>query len=157
MENRLFRDKSIKRVSSPEQLNDYIRVSNPGVWLCMAAVLVLLAGVCVWGVFGQLDTTVSTAVVVKDGAMSCLVKEADIASIRSGMLVTVGGQECTITAVSKEPAAVAEDADAYLLHVGGLMPGEWVYEATAQTALEDGVYAGSILVERVSPMSFVVN
>ncbi len=111
MENQLFRDKSIQRVSSPEQLNDYIRVSNPGVWICMAAVLVLLAGVCVWGVFGQLDTTVSTAVVVKDGTMSCLVKEADIARIRSGMTVTAGGQECTIAAVSEGPAAVPEDEE----------------------------------------------
>ncbi len=30
MENQIFRKKSIERVSSPEQLNDYVRVSNPG-------------------------------------------------------------------------------------------------------------------------------
>lgn len=52
----LFRKKSIERVTSPEQLNDYIRVSNPGVWMILAAVVILLAGVCVWGFFGRLDT-----------------------------------------------------------------------------------------------------
>ena len=33
MENKLFRQKSIDRVSSPEQLQDYMRVTNPGVWM----------------------------------------------------------------------------------------------------------------------------
>ena len=37
MQNQLFREKSLEKVSSPEQLNDYIRVSNPGVWIAVAA------------------------------------------------------------------------------------------------------------------------
>lgn len=57
----LFRKKSIEKVTSPEQLNDYIRVSNPGVWTVLAAVVILLAGACVWGVFGRLDSAVQTA------------------------------------------------------------------------------------------------
>lgn len=43
-EKQIFRKSSIDRVSSPEQLNDYIRVSNPSVWMILAAVIVLLAG-----------------------------------------------------------------------------------------------------------------
>ena len=38
----IFRKKSIARISSPEQLNDYICVSSPSVWLLLAAVAVLL-------------------------------------------------------------------------------------------------------------------
>ena len=45
MDNQLFRKKSLDKVSSPEQLNDYIRVSNPGVWIALTAVIVLLFGV----------------------------------------------------------------------------------------------------------------
>lgn len=43
MSSDLFRKKSIERVSSPEQLNDYVKVSSPGVWAVLAAVLILLA------------------------------------------------------------------------------------------------------------------
>lgn len=43
--------KSLNRVKSPEDLNDYIRVANPGVWLVLVAVVILLAGVCIWGFF----------------------------------------------------------------------------------------------------------
>lgn len=49
MSNPIFRQKSIEKITSPEQINDYIRVSNPSVWMVLAAVIVLLAGVCVWG------------------------------------------------------------------------------------------------------------
>ena len=55
-EKHIFRKSSIDRVASPDQLNDYIRVSNPSVWMMLAAVVVLLAGVCVWGVFGRLES-----------------------------------------------------------------------------------------------------
>ena len=49
----IFRQKSIKRVSSPEQLNDYIRVTTPSVWIVLAALAVLLAGMLAWSVLGR--------------------------------------------------------------------------------------------------------
>lgn len=36
MESNIFRKKSMDRVSSPEQLNDYVRVMNPGIWMILA-------------------------------------------------------------------------------------------------------------------------
>ena len=53
--NTLFRKSSMDRLRSPEQLNEYIRVARPGVWLVLAAIILLLAGVVVWGVFGSVD------------------------------------------------------------------------------------------------------
>ena len=50
----VFREKSLNSISSPERLNEYIRVSTPGVWLILAAITVLLIGILVWGVFGSL-------------------------------------------------------------------------------------------------------
>lgn len=50
----IFRQKSIDRVSSPEKLDDYIRVTKPSVWMTLAAVGVLLVGTIVWGIFGEL-------------------------------------------------------------------------------------------------------
>ena len=56
MDNGVFRKKSIERISSPEQLNDYIRVSNPGIWLLLATIVILLAGACVWAAFGTIES-----------------------------------------------------------------------------------------------------
>ena len=46
----LFREKSLERVSSPEQLNDYIKVTTPSVWLVLIAVILLLVGILTWSV-----------------------------------------------------------------------------------------------------------
>ena len=64
MKNSIFRKKSMDRVSTPEQLNDYIRVSSPGVWILLAALLLLLAGFIIWSIFGRLD------VAAADGSVS---------------------------------------------------------------------------------------
>ena len=54
MNNNIFRQKSIDRVSSPEKLDDYIRVTTPSVWITLAAIVILLVGLIIWGTFGEL-------------------------------------------------------------------------------------------------------
>ena len=51
----VFREKSMERVSSPEQLNDYIRVTTPSVWLVLLALVILLAGILAWSIFGRVE------------------------------------------------------------------------------------------------------
>ena len=53
--NGIFREKSMERVSSPEELNDYIRVTTPSVWLVLAALILLLAGMLAWSVLGTVE------------------------------------------------------------------------------------------------------
>ena len=159
MEKQIFRKKSVERVSSPEQLSDYIRVSNPSVWMTLAALIVLLAGVCVWGVLGRLETKVSAAALSESGSIVCYVKETDAEKVEIGMTVRIGGNEFTVESVSASPVAVAQGGNfsEYLLYVGGLQVGEWVYEVVLSGELADGVYAAEIVVDSVSPLSFVFN
>ena len=51
----IFREKSLKRVSSPEALNDYIRVTTPSVWIVLAALVILLCGMLAWSIFGTIE------------------------------------------------------------------------------------------------------
>jgi len=157
MNGQLFRKSSIERVTSPEQLNAYIRVSNPGVWIVLGAVVLLLVGVCVWGVLGHLDTTVDIAAVVKDGEITLYVKETDAASVEVGMPVRIGDGEFTVAAIASEPQRVDGSFSEYALHVGGYQSGQWVYPAAASGTLADGVYRAQIVVESVAPLSFVLN
>lgn len=157
MNQQLFRQKSIDRVSSPEQLNEYIRVSNPGVWMVLASIVILLVGVCVWGVFGHLDTTLSAVAIAEGDEVTVYVKEADIASIEKGMTVMIGDTECEITDISVQPVAVGASFTDYALHVGGLQAGEWVYAVKISGQFADGVHNAEIVIESVSPMSFVLN
>lgn len=157
MNNGIFREKSIKRVSSPEQLGDYIRVSNPSVWMALAAVIILLAGVCVWGIFGRLETTVSTPVVAKDGQTVCYVSEKDAGTVKAGMPMRVDDKEYKVLSVSFAPIQITDLFDSYALHIGGFGIGEWVYTVEVDAALPDGIYKAEIVTDSVSPMSFVFN
>ena len=91
MNDKIFRKKSIDRMSSPEQLNDYIKVTNPGVWMALAAIVILLIGVCVWGVFGKLETKLTVAAESLDGRTVLYVKESDVEDIKESMSVSIGG------------------------------------------------------------------
>ncbi len=51
----VYREKAIDRISSPESLNDYIKVTSPSVWIVLAAVIALLVGILGWAVFGTVD------------------------------------------------------------------------------------------------------
>lgn len=157
MNEQLFRKKSIEKVSSPEQLDTYIRVSNPGVWLLLIAILVLLVGICVWGVMGHLDTTVDTVAVVENGQTTIYIKEADIQAVTVGTPVKLAETEGAITQITARPIVVDDTFLAYACHVGGLQQGEWVYVATVSATVADGIYTARIVTESVAPMSFVVN
>lgn len=131
MEQSIFRKSSLERVSSPEQLNDYIRVTNPGVWLVLAAVVILLAGACVWGVFARLDTTISVPVEVSGGEARLLLEEGR--QIDPSAPVIIGGRKFSLG-----PA------------VGG-----GAYSVSVD--LPDGDYQATVVTERVAPLSFVFN
>lgn len=157
MSNTLFRKKSLERISSPEQMNDYIRVSTPSVWMVLIAVVVLLAGVCVWGVFGHLDTTLTAAAVAQDGGVVAYVRAEDRPSVKEGAAVSIGESAGVVVAISDEPSAVDEAFTDYMRYVGSLQQGEWVYAVTLDVDCAQGVHAAQIVIDSVSPMAFVLN
>ena len=155
--SKLFREKSLQRISSPEQLNAYIRVSTPSVWLILAAVVVLLVGVCTWGVFGRLDTKLSVLAVSREGKVTAYVREEDAEKLPENAKAFAGGAEGRVVSVSAEPVPVDESFTEYMCHVGSLKEGEFVLALALDAELPDGVYEAQIVVDSVSPMSFVLN
>jgi len=157
MNEQLFRPKSIERVSSPEQLDTYIRVANPSIWMVLIAIVVLLVGVCVWGILGHLDTAVSAVAVCENGTATLYVKDEDCKGVQTGVEVRIGEDTASVTAISLMPVKAETELNDYVRHVGGFGAEDWVYAVQTDAQLTDGVYSAKIIVESVSPMSFVVN
>ena len=62
----LFRKSSLERVSSPEQLNEYIKVNNPSLILILVGLFVIVISGVIWMFSGGIPETVSlTGVVVE--------------------------------------------------------------------------------------------
>ena len=76
MDHQLFRKSSLERISSPEQLNDYIKAAGPAAWLVLAAAVILLTGACIWGIFGRLETRLTAPVQVTEGNARLLLSQS---------------------------------------------------------------------------------
>ena len=129
----IFREKSI-RPSSPDQLNDYLRVTSPGVWVVLAAVILLMAGTIAWATVGTLGTTEKARILVEEET-ALIVSEGTTAP-EAGMLLRVAGQEYSI---------VATQNGEYGQTLG-----------VAQVSLPDGAYDAELVIEQIHPIRFLL-
>jgi len=93
-ENKLFRKSALDRISSPEQLNEYMKVAGPGVWFILAGLAVTFAAFFLWGITGSIPETVDiTGTTLAPGdlpmAVYCLVPVEYSNFIEPGMKVRV--------------------------------------------------------------------
>jgi hypothetical protein len=58
MEKSLFRQTALERLSSPEQLDQLVRVTHPLGWLALLALSLVLLGAILWGILGSLPVQV---------------------------------------------------------------------------------------------------
>jgi HlyD family secretion protein len=67
---RLFRKVALDRLSSPEQLDQLLRVTTPKSWLALVALIALVCVAVVWGYVGQVTTKVSgEGVLIRSGGV----------------------------------------------------------------------------------------
>ena len=121
-------------MQSPDNLNAYIQVSNPGIWILMVSIAFLLLGLCIWGCFGQLHTQVQGQARCENGVVSFLLPENNAAGVQPGMTAQLGGQTGTVSQVSGDVCTIE-----------------------TEQPLADGVYSVTILVETLAPISFLLN
>lgn len=55
--NEIFRKSNLERISSPEKMNNYIKVINPSVVIMLIGLGLLLIGGLAWGFFGNIPQT----------------------------------------------------------------------------------------------------
>ena len=131
----IFRSETLNRISSPEKLTDYLRVTNPGIWIVLAAVLILLVGFFAWMSVGTLETTVEVGVSTQNHNAVVAVKNGD-STIEKDMVLRIGDQETAI---------LSTKTDEFGRTVG-----------TAVVNMSDGVYDGTLVTESIHPIQFLL-
>ena len=120
----LYRKESLDHIQSPEQLDQVLRVTNPGVWLLLTAVILLLAGLLIWGSFTYIDSVARGSAEVSGGVLTFRFDDEDTAQYAEvGMSVTVGETKTEIRSLGRD--------------------GQGVF-ALADTDLPDGVYEAGV-------------
>jgi HlyD family secretion protein len=107
----IFRQVSLDRLSSPEQLDQLLVITGARTWWALAAMLALLAAACVWGFAGQVVTTADgTGVIVRQGGVLNIVTHG------AGVLTTITAkpgshvQAHEVVATIEQPALVQQIA-----------------------------------------------
>ena len=143
MQSQIFREKSVERISSPEQLQDYMRVTTPGVWMVIAAVIVLLAGMIVSSAVVKMESTISEqGVVDEDGRLLLIglpMEQREL--VEPGMPVRVANLDAKVSMIFQlegELQVMAELTD-------------------PEAKLSPGTYDVEIVTETVTPISFLFN
>ena len=130
----LFREKALERISSPEKLTEYLRVTNPGIWAVLGVVVLLLGGLLLWSAIGTLETTADAKIIVKSHTATVVLEEGG--NITSDMTVKIQ---------SNEYAIASTDTDEYGRTYG-----------ITEAQLPDGTYSGTVVVEVVRPIDFLL-
>lgn len=147
---RIFREKNMGNVVSPDRLDEYIKVSSLSVWLILAVAVLLIAAGIIWAWFGNLTETQQGMLVVDGAAGTCYIAQDDAAGLSVGDEVSVQGATGTVVSVSPNatPAsALPADADA---------ESDWYVPATVAIDLPDGVYDASVATESYSPIDLLL-
>lgn len=138
MKQPLFRKESVERVSSPEQLSDYLHVTSPAIWVVLAAVILLLASLFVWSSVTAVESYATGRAEVRGRVLTLTFDDAEKAEqVAVGMDVKVGS---TTTPV----LSIGEDENGRIL-------------AVANADLPDGTYDARVVFSSTQIIDMLFN
>ena len=131
----IFMKKALDQIRSPEQLNHYLKVTNPGIWMILAAVVLLFAGLFAWASIGKLETAAPAIAVIENGTARISLTVPSAKPVNSDMKVRIENQDFEISTVEKDELGRAT--------------------ALAPVTLSNGTYDAMVILETISPISFL--
>ncbi len=131
-------EQGASRLSSPEQLNDYLKVTNPKIWMLLIALILLLVGLLVWSSVAVIESYATGTATADGGELIVLFDDAEHAKqVKPGMTLEVG------------------DAEAEILTVGVDDEGNVV--ASSNANIPDGVYDVRVGYNTTQVISLLLN
>ncbi|MCL2818639.1 MAG: hypothetical protein FWD41_02790, partial [Actinomycetia bacterium] len=128
----------MEHLSTPKQFNDSLQVTKASMWVALTAVLILLAGLLVWAIFGYLEVTIQAYGVADDGVITSYI--AGDSAVTIGMEARIGEAHNpqnldeqaigVITAVDLVATNVGETTDDPSVSVNSLRPADHSFMVT---------------------------
>lgn len=151
MENKgLFRKEALARISSPEQMDDYMQVASPRLWMILSAIIALLIGFVIFASTATMENVMQvqadvTTDTMEDGTKYSLIV-FDIPQgmddvLKIGMPLRIGGEEGQIAVFYRS----SEEDKA-----GGVLN-------DLSVLLLEGSYDVEVVTETTTPISFLLN
>ena len=127
-----------RRIASPEQLNDYLKVTTPKIWLLLLAVALIIVGLLLWSGFTTIESYATGTAIADGGELTVTFDDAAKADkVQAGMEMEVGD-------VKAEVLTVGTDADGQLV-------------ASAHANIPDGSYEVRVGYNATQVISMLLN
>jgi hypothetical protein len=97
-------------MSSADDLDRYLKVTNPSAWILIGAVTVLLVVAFIWGLTANLPISTTTTGVLKNGEIVCFLPLDGNAIATTDSKVTAVGHDTHIVSVNDNPHSQREVA-----------------------------------------------
>ena len=67
----IFRKSALEKLTSPEQLDQAITITNPRSWLAVVGIALTIAAALTWGIWGSVPTRVDGSCIImhRDGSI----------------------------------------------------------------------------------------
>ena len=147
------RDKKIPE--SAEELNDYIHITTPSVWLILLAVSICVAGLVIWSLTADLATAVPAAVVSKASDVHLYVSADNAASVNAGNPVIIQDRTYSVQSVSDSAIAASVVLNEYERSLIAAKANDPVIECIMEGTMPEGDYNAMIVVATEHPISFL--
>ena len=126
------------RISSPEQLNDYLKVTSPKIWVLLAAIILLVVGLLLWSGFTTIESYATGTGRAVGGELVVTFDDAEKAGkVEPGMQMNVGD-------VQTEVLTVGADEDGNIV-------------ASARANIPDGSYDVRVGYKSTQVISMLLN
>lgn len=152
MQEQLYRQQSLEHITSPDELHDFLCVTNPRLWMILSTIVVLLVGFLVYASTATLENTVPVKLTLEtidlgddgDSQMRTVVY-GDVPLtyenlLKPGMSIRLGGEKGIIKSVFE-----LEDG---IVNIICEMENQYI-------PLPDGEYEAEVVVEATTPISFL--
>lgn len=111
-----FSEKAMKKLKTADDMEQYVEITSPRVWMIIGACAALLIGLLVWAFFGTAATTLETRAVLLDGKMQSFLSDQEIRLVAPGDKVFINEtpwlvSACSDTPLSRESAYAAIGRD----------------------------------------------
>ena len=160
--SQIFRETAMRKMSSADDLDHYLKVTNPSAWVLIGAVAVLLVAAFIWGCTATLPLTSNTVGVLKDGEVVCFLPIDNNAMATTESKVTAAGFETHITQVNANPHSLREvEAAIGSDYVASNYSAQWSYKVTValpdelSTWVEGDDVPIQITTQEVAPLSYL--
>jgi len=156
MENGLFRKKSMERITSPEEMHDYMRVTSPRLWMLLTAIAVLVIGFIAYASSTTMENTIPLKVHIqkmpdideKGNTIEIIYAYAEVPlterdMIETGMEVRIGSEKGKVTWIATAEGDLALTVVIDLDNPSATMP--------------EGEQDAILVLESTTPISFLWN